>query len=169
MKNKLYGAAGVCVLLACIFADGESPWPLLTAMAAAALFAWAAEKAPAVTVKRPAGPHKKRARARRRAKLATIIMALVVVMVESSWAIHEIELPRALPNVTGLTSMLNLQKDSPAELRYNIEEWPELERVFRSGMDATALVGELTAAGMDEASRARFTEDWPELTYLLEK
>lgn len=132
MKNKLYAAAGLCILLACIFADGESPWPLLAAMAAAVLFTFAAEKAPVVP-KHPDGPRKKRARARRRVKLALVLSVLVAAALGLSWTIHEIEPVRTLPGASALASMLNMQKYNPAEMGFNIEDWPELERVFRSG------------------------------------
>lgn len=168
MKDKLYGAAGLCVLLSCIFADGKSPWFLLAAVAGAGLFMWAAEKAPAGPPKRPAGPHKRRARARRRAKLTVILAVLTFSVLGSSWMVHETGPARVLPDVSELATMLNAQKCSPGEIMYNAEAWPELERVFKSGMDAKALVGELSPAQESAAAAAQFTEAWPELAYLLD-
>ncbi len=169
MKNKLYGASGLCIVLVCIFADGKSPWPALSALAAAFLFMWAADRAPAAPAKRPAGPHKRRARARRRAKMMMILAVLVAVGVESSLMAREVEPVRTLPGASALSTMLNMQKYSPAEMDFNIEDWPELERVFKSGMDATALVGKLEAARLSGEAAGQFMEGWPELAYLLDE
>ena len=76
---------------------------------------------------------------------------------------------RTLPGASALSTMLNMQKYSPAEMDFNIEDWPELERVFRSGMDATALVGKLEAARLSGEAAGQFMEDWPELAYLLDE
>ena len=119
--------------------------------------------------KHPDGPRKKRARARRRVKLALVLSVLVASALGLSWTIHEIEPVRTLPGASALASMLNMQKYNPAEMGFNIEDWPELERVFRSGMDAVTLARELSSARMNEAAAAQFTEDWPELAYLLEE
>lgn len=167
MKNKLYGAAGPCVLLACIFADGKRPWLLLAAMATAVLLVWAAERAPVKTAKRLAGPHERRARARRRGKMVIVLAVLTGAALGSSWTVHKAGPGRTLPDVTELATMLNSQKCSPGEIEYNTEDWPELERVFKSGMDAKALARELSPATVSEAAAAQFTEDWPELAYLL--
>lgn len=167
MKYKLYGAAALCVLLACVSADGRSARPLLVFTAAAAVLLWAADKAPEGKEKRPAGPHKRRARMRRRVKLALIAAVVLMGLAASSWVVRVIPAERELPDASALGYYLNAQKYCPADVDYNKGNWPELERVFDSGMDAPMLAKWLEWAGTGEDARAQFIKAWPELAYLV--